>query len=436
MSQAVRAIAVAFLIVISWRTVRAAQLDLTILPRFNNAPLVFDTVTNQTAAGQRISVTRLDFLISDISLRRENGNWVGLPNRFAYISAREGRTHFTLENMPAGTFDHFRFQIGVPPIINHADSARWPGGHPLNPDVNHLYWGWSHEYVFLAFEGAWQNGGKQSGFSYHLATDPQLMTVVLPVQLNSLSNQSLQLPLEVDKFLSGANAIQLSDATETTHSRVNDLLAGQLGRHVESAFSISVGQASSLSLISEKMETGKMPVLQSLIAPGATPYRFTISKSFPTPDLPRDNPLTVEGVALGSRLFFDRRLSANNSESCATCHQPRIGLTEHRRFSRGIGGELGTRNSMPLENLAWKKDFFWDGRAASLREQVLQPIQNPIEMHQPLALLLRKLAADPDEHRLFANAFGSAESTTEVVKITAGSIHTLVVLDAAQTLGV
>jgi cytochrome c peroxidase len=66
-----------------------------------------------------------------------------------------------------------------------------------------------------------------------------------------------------------------------------------------------------------------------------------------------------------------------------------------------------------LENLAWKKEFFWDGRASSLREQVLQPIQNPIEMHQPLALLLRKLAADPDEHRLFANAFGTSEITSD-----------------------
>jgi len=409
----IRGIALAILILSPWRAADGANLDITILPRFNNAPLVFDTITNQTTAGQRISVTRLDFLISDISLRRENGSWLGLPNRFAYISAREGRTHFTLENLPTGMFDHLRFQIGVPPIINHADSARWPGGHPLNPDVNHLYWGWSHEYVFLAFEGAWQNDGKQSGFSYHLATDSQLMTVVLPVQLNSLTNQSLQLPLEVDKFLSGANAIQLSDATETTHSRINDLLAGRLGRNIENAFSSSVGQASSLSLISEKMETGTLPVLQTLIAPGATPYRFTISKSFPMPDLPRDNPLTVEGVALGSRLFFDRRLSANNSESCANCHRPRIGMSEHRRFSRGIGGEIGTRNSMPLENLAWKKEFFWDGRAASLREQVLQPIQNPIEMHQPLALLLRKLAADPDEHRLFANAFGTSEITSD-----------------------
>jgi cytochrome c peroxidase len=78
-----------------------------------------------------------------------------------------------------------------------------------------------------------------------------------------------------------------------------------------------------------------------------------------------------------------------------------------------VAGAIGTRNSMPLENLAWKKEFFWDGRAASLREQVLQPIQNPIEMHQPLALLMRKLAADTNYPSLFAKAFGSPEINTD-----------------------
>jgi cytochrome c peroxidase len=129
--------------------------------------------------------------------------------------------------------------------------------------------------------------------------------------------------------------------------------------------------------------------------------------------LPRDNPLTGEGVSLGSELFFERRLSGDNSQSCARCHHPREAFSENRRFSRGIVGEVGTRNAMPLVNLAWKKEFFWDGRAASLREQVLQPIQNPIEMHQSLPRLVSKLSADTNYHRLFANAFGSPEITTD-----------------------
>jgi cytochrome c peroxidase len=404
-----RAMAVGILIASHWRAAWAANLAITILPRFNGAPLAFDALTNQTAAGQKISVTRLDFLVSDIAVRRAGGTWMSATNQFAYISAREGRTSFSVNNLPAGNFDHIRFQIGVPPLINHADAAQWPADHPLNPEVNRLYWGWSREYIFLAFEGAWQNGVQPSGFSYHLATDRQLMTVELPVALNTGADVELQLAFDVDKILSGATSIQLTDATDSTHSRVNDTLAAQVRENVQRAFAIE-GPQNTVAVT----RTASAPnTARPLVAANATPYRFTISKFFPRPDLPRDNPLTVEGVSLGSELFFDRRLSADNSESCATCHQPRIGFSESRRFSAGIGGEIGTRNSMPLENLAWKKEFFWDGRAASLREQVLQPIQNPIEMHESLDFLMKKLSTDTNYHRLFANAFGSPDITID-----------------------
>jgi len=87
--------------------------------------------------------------------------------------------------------------------------------------------------------------------------------------------------------------------------------------------------------------------------------------------------------------------------------------------ARGAEGELGPRNSMPLFNLAWKKEFFWDGRAKSLREQVLQPIQNPVEMHQSVTNLCAKLCATDktDYAGLFARAFGSPEITAEKISL-------------------
>jgi cytochrome c peroxidase len=390
-----------------WNLVHGASLEIKILPRFNHAPLVFDSLTNRTAADQKISVTRLDFLVSDLALRSAGGAWLIQTNQFAYINAREEHTRFALNNVPPGTFDRIRFHVGLSPTINHADSSQWPAGHPLNPDVNRLYWGWSSEYVFLALEGSWQDDGKRSGFSYHLATDRELMTVELPVGLNTSSDTELQLALDLDKILAGAGIIRLSDTTDTTHSRANDPLAAQLRNHVERAFSVVAGPISGPFPTAKINETGRKPVLQYLVASNATPYRLTIAGYFPQPNLPRDNPLTGEGVSLGSELFFDRRLSADNTQSCATCHHPRQGFSENRRLSRGIGGEFGTRNAMPLENLAWKKEYFWDGRAASLREQVLQPIQNPVEMHESLGYLVQKLGADANYHRLFANAFGS-----------------------------
>jgi cytochrome c peroxidase len=392
-------------------TFSAAGSDLQVefIPQFNGAPLVFDALKNQTAAGQKISVTRLDFLLSDIALRRADGVWIGQKNWFAYISARDGKTNFTLENIPAGNYDRVRFHIGIEPAINHGDSAQWAAGHPLNPDVNHLYWGWTREYVFLALEGGWQNSDKQSGFSYHLVTDRELMTVELPVALDLNSRREILIALDVGKIFSAPNKIELSDASDTTHSRTNDLLAVQLRQNVESSFAVK-NVKEFLPIAELSRGTNHIE-----IAPNATPYRLTISQFAPQPDLPRDNPLTGEGVALGGKLFFDRRLSADNSESCATCHNPRLAFSQPRRFSRGVDGDIGTRNAMALENLAWKNSFFWDGRAATLREQVLQPIQNPIEMHESLANAVIKISADRDYSRLFANAFGSPEITSDKI---------------------
>jgi cytochrome c peroxidase len=387
----------------------AADLQVNFIPQFNRAPLGFDALKYQTAAGQKISVSRLDFLASEIALHRADGVWIGQTNWFAYVSARDGKTNFSLENIPAGNYDRVRFQIGLSPQINHADAAQWPANHPLNPDVNRLYWGWSREYVFLALEGGWQNGGSESGFSFHLATDRELMTIELPVALDLNSSHEIEVALDVSKIFSAPNKIELSEAGDATHSRTNDALAGELRQNVEAAFTVeNIREFSPLAGLAHGTD-------QIEIGPKANPYRFSFSKFFPQPDLPRDNPLTGEGVALGGKLFFDRRLSSNNRLSCAACHRPNDAFSDPRRFSRGVNGELGTRNAPPLENLAWKNSFFWDGRAATLREQVLQPIQNPIEMHDTLPDVVAKVSADNDYHRLFASAFGSPEITSDKI---------------------
>ena len=114
-----------------------------------------------------------------------------------------------------------------------------------------------------------------------------------------------------------------------------------------------------------------------------TPYRLKVSRTFPRPLLPNDNPLTEEGVALDRQPFHDTSLSANGRQSCASCHQAASASTDPGRTSSvGAEGTAGTHDTMPLANLAWQTSFFWDGRAASLREQVLMPVTNPVEMHE------------------------------------------------------
>ena len=221
-----------------WSLALGASITVQIAPRFNGAPLAFDALTNKTAAGQNISVTRLDFLMSDFALRQTDGTWIEKTNWFGYIKAGEGKNSFALENIPNGNFDRIRFHIGLPSAINHADAAQWPAKHPLNPTVDGLYWGWAGGYVFLAIEGAWNDGHKQSGYSYHLANDPQLMTVELSVALNLNSDREIQLALDMDKIFSAPNRIELNNANDSTHSRTNDVLAAQLRENIEGAFAI------------------------------------------------------------------------------------------------------------------------------------------------------------------------------------------------------
>ena len=424
-----RALKKLFLLIVIGTAIPAAgsELQVNFVPRFNHAPLVFDSPTNLTAAGQAISVTRLDFLLSNLALHRTDGAWIGQAGWFGFINAREGRTGFALANIPDGSYDRIRFHIGLESAVNHGDATQWPAGHPLNPEVNQLYWGWSREYVFLALEGHWSSVAAvydrrtdvenptvtdrhHNGFSYHLATDRELMTVELPVALDLHASRELQLALEVDKIFAVPNRIELSDRTDTTHSRTNDMLAAQLRQNIEHAFTV---EAPGRDVLPRVLADRPVSPARNDMAVNATPYRLTISAFAPQPDLPHDNPLTGEGVALGSKLFFDRRLSAGDSESCATCHNPQRAFSQNRRFSRGADGTIGHRNAMPLLNLAWKSSFFWDGRAATLREQVLQPIQNPIEMHEPLAAAVTKIAADKDYPRLFAKAFGSPQITSD-----------------------
>lgn len=109
---------------------------------------------------------------------------------------------------------------------------------------------------------------------------------------------------------------------------------------------------------------------------------------------PAENPLRPETVALGRKLFFEKRLSRDSSISCATCHDPKRAFTDDLPRAKGINGQIGPRRSPRTLNRAWGKSFFWDGRAATLEDQVVQPITNPIEMGMTLEEAVARLAPD------------------------------------------
>ncbi|MAP80276.1 MAG: cytochrome-c peroxidase [Aequorivita sp.] len=141
-----------------------------------------------------------------------------------------------------------------------------------------------------------------------------------------------------------------------------------------------------------------------------------LERLLPPPSVPVDNPQTVEGIALGKKLFFDPILSGDGTQSCASCHKPDNGFTDNNRFSTGIDGIEGTRNSMPIFNLAWNRDnkFFWDGRATSLEIQALEPVTNPVEMHNSWENAISSLQNHPQYPTLYQEAFGTKTITKEL----------------------
>ena len=148
--------------------------------------------------------------------------------------------------------------------------------------------------------------------------------------------------------------------------------------------------------------------------PPPTAYNITSLPSFPGAIIKADNPLTVEGIELGRALFYDPVLSGDNTQSCASCHNPQFAFTDNGKvFSTGITGAIGTRNSMPLFNLMWNTRYFWDGRAATLREQVLMPIEDPTEMHENLPNAIQKLVSIPAYKTRFGKAFGTEAVTPD-----------------------
>lgn len=158
-----------------------------------------------------------------------------------------------------------------------------------------------------------------------------------------------------------------------------------------------------------------------------TPYELEIPSHFPAMIIPADNPMTVEGVALGRKLFWEKKLSGDNTQACGSCHAPSSAFSDPNQFSTGIDGLEGNRNSMALINLGWDNFFFWDGRSATLEEQILQPVINPIEMHETWPNAVAKLSQSAEYRNMFYRAFGETGiDSTKVSKAIAQFLRTMI----------
>jgi len=358
------------------------------------------------AKGRALTISRLDMLLSQFSLQRRDGSWTSAPGWRGFFRGDLTARPLSLPPLPAGDYIAARFSVGVPPQENHGDPNRLAPDDPLHPLVNGLHWGWKGGYVFLALEGHWRPdhapAGTTGGYSYHLADDANLVTVTLPGPVRVRPGDGLCVALDASRLL---KPIDISRDGDSTHSRTQDALVVALKDSLRGAFSLGCANGGA-------GQAAASPATAALsVTPGnaarTRPYPMTIDARLPTPSLPPDNPLTVEGVALGQRLFFDPRLSRDNSVSCASCHHPDRAFSDGgKQFSAGVGGKTTDRNAMPIFNLAWVSEFFWDGRAPLLRKQALEPIEHPHEMAETLPRVVAKLMADRGLAAQFEHALG------------------------------
>lgn len=139
---------------------------------------------------------------------------------------------------------------------------------------------------------------------------------------------------------------------------------------------------------------------------------------------------TPKKVELGKQLFFDPRLSSDNTVSCATCHDPAKGWSNGKRFATGVNGTKTSRSALSLVNVAYQKQLFWDGRSSSLEEQVRQPIENPDEMNMPLKELAAKLNQISGYRAQFQKEFGADATPDTISKSLAAFVRTIISGDA------
>ena len=181
-----------------------------------------------------------------------------------------------------------------------------------------------------------------------------------------------------------------------------------------------------LALVLLLVSTGQLPSLA--MAEEANPQ--AVPAGLKRLRIPSDNPLTAAKIALGKQLYFDARLSIDNTVSCASCHDPKKGWSNGERFATGVDGQVGGRSAPTIVNAAYHGLQFWDGRAKGLEGQALGPIQNPIEMNLSLEALVEKLNAIEGYRTQFEQVFDGPAAPEHVAKAIAAFERTILSGDA------
>lgn len=156
------------------------------------------------------------------------------------------------------------------------------------------------------------------------------------------------------------------------------------------------------------------------------PALVPLPPGFPALLAPPDNQLTPERIALGKKLFYDKRLSRTQEVACGSCHLQEHAFSDPNPLSIGVNGKRGTRNAPSLANMAYNTSYFWDGGVPTLEQQAIAPIINPLEMDMTLGEAVDRIAADPEYVGMFHRAYDTIPSPGTLTRAIASFVRTLV----------
>ena len=219
----------------------------------------------------------------------------------------------------------------------------------------------------------------------------------------------------------------LSQASQNSLGSSNDFT----GRHSKRVVSVGfIGITTTFALLQAACSPPSQRN-QDLPQYSATLFTTDVPLGLPAIESPGANPLTVEKIALGKQLFFDKNLSLDRSLSCGSCHDPNRGWSNGQSVATGVHGAIGTRNVPTIFNVALNRVQFWDGRVTSLERQALGPILNPTEMAMPSPkVVLERIRENSDYTRLFVQAFRDGLTIDNVARSLAAFERTILTADA------
>jgi hypothetical protein len=217
--------------------------EINVQPTWNGQNLGYRSMTMvQPETGDTFEWHRSDMILSNFALIQEDGSRLPLTDAagdpiYAFFTEGKPWTVTVPDNIPKALYTGIEFTVGVDSAQNFGDPSQWRVGHPLNPTVNNLHWGWQGGYIFMAIEGFYQTLGARDPFLYHIATMENLMPVRIDGNLDLRGSRRLALNWNVDRLFYGVHEVRPSEDGAFSHSTFDGGVAHRISENVRQSFS-------------------------------------------------------------------------------------------------------------------------------------------------------------------------------------------------------